>query len=169
MEPRAQLERVLAEHGASLRRVARVYARSSEEAADLGQDIALALWRALPAFRGESSERTFVFRVAHNRGISHAMARKTREDVTPAATAPEPPDARDPKPTPEEALHTARRADALLTAIATLPVGSRAVITLALEGMSHAEIADVLGTSTNSVAVRLSRARTELRTRLEDR
>jgi RNA polymerase sigma factor (sigma-70 family) len=165
MDPRAHLERVLAEHGASLHRVTLVYARNAAEAADLAQDIALALFRALPSFRGDSSERTFVHRIAHNRGISHAVARRTREDVTPIAPAPE--DAWDPRPKPDEVLHAARRAEALLAAIATLPVGSRAIITLALEGMSHAEIADVLGTSTNSVAVRLNRARTELRTRLE--
>jgi RNA polymerase sigma factor (sigma-70 family) len=169
MDSRAHLERVLADHGASLRRIARVYAKDAADAADLAQDIALALFRALPSFRGESSERTFVFRVAHNRGISHAMARRTREDVTPPPLVSGAPreEAADPKPTPEEALDAARRAEALLGAVAALPVGSRAVITLALEGMSHAEIADVLGTSTNSVAVRLSRARAELRTRLE--
>lgn len=167
MEPRAHLERVLVEHGASLRRVARVYSRNAAEAADLAQDIALAIWRALPSFRRDSSERTFVFRIAHNRAISHAMARRTREDVT--ATIPAPVDAPDPKPSPEEALDAARRGDALLAAIATLPVGSRAVITLALEGMSHAEIADVLGSSANSVAVRLSRAREELRARMKEK
>jgi RNA polymerase sigma factor (sigma-70 family) len=167
MDPRAHLERVLADHGASLRRVARVYARDHAEAADVAQDIALALWRALPSFRGDSSERTFVFRIAHNRGISHALARRTREEVT--AATPAPVDVPDPRPTPDEALDAARRADRLLAAIATLPVGSRAVITLALEGLSHAEIAEVLGSSTNSIAVRLSRARSELRARLEEK
>ena len=66
----------------------------------------------------------------------------------------------------EVALDAARRRDALFRALAELPVGSRAVITLALEGLSHAEIADVLGSTENSVAVRLSRGRAELRERL---
>lgn len=165
MDSRAKLERILAEHGASLRRVARVYAGGPVESADLAQEIALAVFRALPSFRGEASERTFVHRIAHNRGIAHAVARRTRDAVTPIAPAP--PDARDPSPPPDEALDAARRSEALLAAIATLPVGSRAVITLALEGMSHSEIADVLGSTANSVAVRLSRARTELRALLE--
>ena len=36
----------------------------------------LQLWRVLPSFRGESSLRTFVFRVAHNTALKHARTRK---------------------------------------------------------------------------------------------
>jgi RNA polymerase sigma-70 factor (ECF subfamily) len=31
----------------------------------------MALWNALPSFRGDCPERTFVFRVAHNRALTH--------------------------------------------------------------------------------------------------
>ena len=152
--------RLLEAHGASVRRVARVYARGPAEQADLEQDIALALYRALPAFRGDCSERTFVFRVAHNRGISHAETERPRARrealVDEAGTLP------DPRPLADEALDQARRRAALWAAIGELPVGARSVLTLALEGLSHEEIADVLGSTANSVAVRLSRARAEL-------
>ena len=40
---------------------------------ELVQEIALAIWQALPRFRGECSERTFVFRIAHNRGLIFAV------------------------------------------------------------------------------------------------
>ncbi|MSV36373.1 MAG: hypothetical protein EXQ47_12375 [Bryobacterales bacterium] len=45
--------------------------RDGAEGDDLLQEITLALWAALPRFRGESSERTWVYRVAHNTGISY--------------------------------------------------------------------------------------------------
>ena len=48
-----------------------------------------------------------------------------------------------------------------------LPLGSRQVLTLALEGLSHAEIGEVLGLSDNAVAVRLHRARAHLKARRE--
>lgn len=67
---RARFVALLTAHGPGLRRVARAYAARTDETEDLLQEIALALWRALPAFRGECSDRTFVFRVAHNRGIT---------------------------------------------------------------------------------------------------
>ena len=161
---RERFEKLLATHGAAIGRVARVYARAPDEAADLAQEIAVAVWRALPNFRGECSERTFVFRVAHNRGISHRNAERTREERTPLIDPPAVPDH---TLGADLALDAARQRAALWKAIEALPVGARAVLTLALEGMSHEEIAEVLGSTANSVAVRLSRARADLRARME--
>src|SRR3984885_2894799 len=39
------------------------------------QEIALAIWQALAHFRGDCSERTFVYRIAHNRGLTHVGRR----------------------------------------------------------------------------------------------
>jgi RNA polymerase sigma factor (sigma-70 family) len=161
---RARFAILLAEHGPGLRRVARAYTRGLAEAADLEQDIALAVWRALPSFRGDASERTFVYRIAHNRGISHAEAR--RGEATSAPLSEEMVDAR---PMADEVLDTSRRRDALVRAISELPIGARSVLTLALEGLTHEEIADVLGTTSNSIGVRLSKARADLRSRLGGR
>ena len=44
----------------------------------------------------------------------------------------------------------------------------RQVVTLLLEGLSHREIADVLGVTENNVAVRATRARAALRVLLGD-
>ena len=52
-------------------RLAASYTEHSSDRDDLFQDIAIALWKALPGFRGECSERTFLFRVAHNRAIDY--------------------------------------------------------------------------------------------------
>jgi len=164
---RASFTRLLEAHGPGLRRVARAYSRGPAEAADLAQDIALALWRSLPGFRGDCSERTFVFRIAHNRGISHAEERRQRDATTPLVD--EAPVAADAKPGADEALDQSRRREALWAAIGRLPVGARGVLTLALEGLSHEEIAGILGTSANSVAVRLSGARAELRALLGEK
>src|SRR5690606_22159725 len=71
-----QFARLLAaEHGA-LRRLAASYASAPSDRDDLLQEIAIALWRALPSFRGECSERTFMFRIAHNRCISYLSKRR---------------------------------------------------------------------------------------------
>jgi len=125
------------------------------------QEIALAIWKALPHFRGECSERTFVYRIAHNRGLSHASRRRPAHDpLDELADADHP---ADPRPDPEErALHTRERAQ-LASAIQALPVAQRQIIVLMLEGLSHAEMAEVLGTSENNIAVRLTRAKNALK------
>ena len=68
-------DRILQEHGPALRRVAATYEADPARREDLFQEICLALWQALPRFREEASERTFAFRIAHNRGLTHGLAR----------------------------------------------------------------------------------------------
>jgi RNA polymerase sigma-70 factor (ECF subfamily) len=50
-----------------------------------------------------------------------------------------------------------------MSAIQLLPVTQRQMIVLMLEGLSHAEMAEVMGITENNVAVRLNRARNMLK------
>lgn len=146
-----------------LERVAATYTRGGVDRDDLLQQIALGLWRALPGFRGECSERTFVFRIAHNQGLVFAAKRR-------ASAAHDPFDdslGSDGAPDPESRLGEARAKARLWDAIRSLPEGQRAAITLALEDLSHEEIGEVLGLTANAVGVRLSRAREALRKAME--
>ena len=122
----------------------------------------MAIWRALPSFRGECSERTFVFRVAHNRGLSHLSRRRLQ--ITAHDPVVDLPDA---MPTPEQALSAEQQGQRLFEAVQQLPLGHRQVVTLTLEGMSYREIAEVLGISETNVGARLTRARQTLRRLLE--
>ena len=67
----ARFQRVLDEFGDAIWRLTAGYATDPDARQDLRQEILVGLWEALPRFREESSLRTFVFRLAHNRGISH--------------------------------------------------------------------------------------------------
>jgi RNA polymerase sigma factor (sigma-70 family) len=156
-----QYEELLREFGPGLSRLAASYESHTHVREDLLQNIRLALWTALPGFRGECSLRTFVYRIAHNRGLSHAYGRRRQ---LPEADEPE--GIIDPKSDPEStAIENAMQAR-LARAIRSLPLAYRQVITMTLESLPHAEIALVLGISENNVAVRLNRARVLLRDRL---
>lgn len=159
-----RFDALLAAHGRSLARLAASYARGGSERDDLFQEIALAIWRALPGFRGQCSERTFVFRIAHNRGISYLARRRT-----PAAGVDEEIELSDRRPNPEQALSADEESDRLARAVQRLPIAHRQVVTLALEGLPYAEIADVLGISDSNVGARLTRARHMLRELLRNR
>src|SRR3954470_9246518 len=74
----SRYEELLQQYFQPLRRLAWSYARDRAECEDLLQEIALALWTALPRFRGESSERTWLYRIAHNTGISYVISRNRR-------------------------------------------------------------------------------------------
>lgn len=150
----ASLDRVLREHGPALRRVARIYEWDPSRSDDLFQDICVAIWRALPSFRGESSERTFLFRIAHNRGVTHRARRPlpdtSIDEATGVAVA---------APDPDAGIYRQQQRAALAAAVRELPVPLAQVLTLTLEGLSQREIAEVLGISENNVAVRATRAR----------
>ena len=144
--------------GGALTRLAASYARGSEDRDDLFQDIAVAIWQALPRFRGECSERTFLFRIAHNRGIAHIARRRP-----PTLESGEDLELRDGRPDPEQSLSAEQQRQRLLNAVLKLPVGYRQVVTLALEGMSYQEIGDILGIAESNAGARLTRARQMLR------
>src|SRR5580704_8622866 len=70
-----RFERILREYGQALGRLSSGYERVASARDELMQEIALAIWQALPQFRGECSEHTFVYRIAHNCSITHVCRR----------------------------------------------------------------------------------------------
>jgi len=132
---------------------------------ELFQEIALNIWRALPSFRSDASVKTFVARIAHNVLATHVAKSvrtiKTESDEHVQESTHE---VDRQNATPYQALDQQQRQRKLLSAIRRLTLEQQQVITLALEGMSYQEIADVLAISTNLVGVRLQRAKNALTT-----
>lgn len=147
---------LLRAHTSSLNWIAAAWTRNRAERDDLLQEISLAIWRAIPSFRGQCSERTFVLRIAQNQSITHASRRRTASDPVDDNVASN-------MPNPEHSYAGAQRGAMLLEAIRQLPDGLRQVMLLALQDLSTAEIAEVVGISENNVAVRMNRARETLR------
>ena len=155
--------RLLEANHAPLTRLAASYAANRSDRDDLLQEMAIALWRALPSFRGECSERTFLFRIAHNRCITHLSKRRDTVSLDDVGLDPE-----DPEASSEKIIGDAQRRRRLFQAIRGLPVIHREVLVLFLEGMDYGEIAAVVGISASNVGVRLNRAREKLKTLLEE-
>lgn len=134
-----------------IRRLCGAYARSSADAEDLCQDIFLAVWRALPAFRGDATVRTWLYRIAHNVALTwQARDRRRRSRETHI----------------EADVPSGERVDlrrlALERAIAQMSPIDRTFTLLWLEGLSAAEIESVTGVKSATVNVRLSRIRKQL-------
>ena len=150
-------EHIVHAYGEALVRLAWGYTDHVADHDDLVQDILVAIWRALPRFRGEASERTFVLRVAHNRGITFASRRRVHDSLDEHASIA------DPRPGPDEELDRAAQHARLIAAVRTLPPALRETVMLRLEGCAVPEIAAVLNVTENNVSVRLNRARDRLR------
>lgn len=157
-----EFNHILETHAGLLSRVASQYEVRAAQREDLLQEIAFAIWKALPSWRGDATIKTFIARIAHNHGVNHAIA-----DRRHGAHEELPETLMDGTPLPDQQTLRYQQGRQLLKAIRRLPLGLRQVITLALEGFSHAEIGDILGISVNNVDVRLSRARGSLKEMLQ--
>ena len=135
-----QFDHLLAANGQALARLAATYTNTPSDRDDLLQEIALAVWQALGAFRGECSPRTFLFRIAHNRAIAYLARSHARFPATGGDLDVH--DVHDPAPDPESGLAREQTAERLRRAIYRLPLPYRQVITLALEDMGYARIAE---------------------------
>lgn len=147
-----------------IKRIATSYEAKPHLAEDLVQEIYIAIWRALPSFRGDASLRTFVARIATNRAVTHVL----RAFKTPLSTEL---DEKIPAPgyDPESHAIAVDRRAKLTLAVRSLPLAYRQVAMLTLEGLTPQEIADVLGITANAVAIRLSRAKELLRRIMGDK
>lgn len=148
------LDAIVTAHGAAIARIVAAFEANAARRDELGQEILLAIWQSLARFRGESSLKTFVLRIAHNRAVDHALQASrdlAREEV--------PEDLPDPLHGPEHSAGLQQRGERLALIVRRLPLAQRQLVTLALEGLSHEEIGGLLGISVGNVAVRLNRAR----------
>jgi len=151
----------LARHGAMIERIARTYERRPALVAELTQETALALWRALPSYRSEANERTYIARIAHNVCVSH-VRKAVRSEVT--GIGDDLADAlTDEAPRPDESTANAQRRALLQQAVRDLPLSLRPVMSLHLEGFGNGEIAAALSLTVNNVGVRLNRGKAHLK------
>jgi RNA polymerase sigma-70 factor (ECF subfamily) len=151
-------DEVIAAHLPMIRRIAAAHESNAGAREDLVQDILCAVWRALPNFRGEGSLRGFIARIAANRAVTHVhRALKVPNSAELAS------DIAASEPGPEAHAIAVDEKARLLAALRILSIGLREPALLALEGLTQQEIAGVLGITPNAVAIRMTRAKSQLR------
>ncbi|HEX2225420.1 MAG TPA: sigma-70 family RNA polymerase sigma factor [Thermoanaerobaculia bacterium] len=139
-----------------------------EEAADLTQEVFLRVYRNLGSFRGHSTLKTWIFRIA----INHCRDRLARK--YPAMQPFEDENGEesvcvaDPARGPEELAVAADEGRRVAEGLTRLhPTFREAVILRDLEGLAYEEIAEVLGVRIGTVRSRIARGREQLRALLE--
>jgi RNA polymerase sigma-70 factor, ECF subfamily len=175
-------EALVDRYNPSLLRVAQGYVSNRTAAEEAVQDTWIGVLRGLPSFEGRSSLRTWIFRILVNQAITRGV-RESRSvpfsslgddeaAVDPERFLPGGAWASPPQPLdgmPEEVLLSAEARARVLDAIAELPHQQRQVITLRdVEGWSSAEVREALELSEGNQRVLLHRARSKVRSRLED-
>ena len=147
-------------HLSAIRRCIGFRLRGHVAAADLTQEVALKAWRFLSAFRGESSFRTWLTRVAINE-VRQFQRRELCPSRFQELSNPDALASRD--ESPYERFARIQRMEAVRAAVESLPAGYREVVMLReLEELSILEIAERLRCTVPTVKTRLFRGRSML-------
>ncbi len=147
-----------------------------EEALDVCQEVFLIVYRKLSRFRGDSSLKTWIYRIAINRAanrcrwwnrlrrrgtisleehLGHEGRGGLAESLESGVTSP------------EESLLKREERDQLERSLAKLPVKQRVALVLRdIEGLPYEQISLLLDISPGTVKSRIARGREELKRRL---
>lgn len=145
-----------------------------EEAEDLSQEIFILLWKAIRTFRGESSLKTWVYRIAMNCCLEykrHGSRQKRKAHLTSLdkLTPSQQPHMQGHFDHPGYTLEQQDKARVLHQALSKLSENQRSALILhEVEELSYKEVAEVMDLSFSSVESLIFRAKTNLRKMLED-
>ncbi|HEX7663331.1 MAG TPA: RNA polymerase sigma factor [Polyangiaceae bacterium] len=133
---------------------------------DVVQEVFVQVHRSLRDFRGQSKFSTWLHRVTVNVVLMHRRAARSRPQYTEENAAPEPVD---PQTGPDEQAARHERMVAFERLLQKLPEKKRIVFVLHdLEGVSPAEISDIVGAPVLTVRTRLFYARREIEAMLAE-
>ena len=165
-----------------LLQIARYYVNSAATAEDVAQDTWIAVLRGAERFEGRSSFKTWLFRILVNRartlGVKEHRVIPVDPQTSDVSVSPSRFDQSghwsDP-PVPftdaiEDGIVNEPVVRLVHEAIARLPEAARAVVTLRdVEGLSTAEVAELLGITEANVRVIVHRSRARIRTEVESK
>lgn len=146
------------------------------DAMDVTQEVFFTLFRKIRSFRGDSSLKTWLYRVAINQAAGRNRWWRRRFWSRTTSLNLEPDDGTDPMsecvpsgdPSPTREVFSGELRRALDQALRELPFEQRVAMTLRdVEGLSYEEIAEVMETNLGTVKSRISRGRERLRKTLE--
>lgn len=127
------------------------YVNDFELAQDIAQDTFIIIWQQLPKFRNESNIGTWIFRIASNNCLRKIeKGKRIIKTDLPINLKEEPQESIEPK------------IQLLYKFISELPETDRLIISLELEEIKQAEIANIIGISEVNVRVKIHRIKEKL-------
>ncbi len=149
--------------------------RDPADAADLTQDVFVKIFRGIGSFQGDSSLRTWIYRIALHEGLNqrrwwsrHKQQEVTIEMETLDCESGEPTRLKemlvDPGESPFELASHAETRERVEAALRLVPEPFRMTLILRdIEGFVYEEVAEMLGVNVGTVKSRLARGRACLR------
>jgi RNA polymerase sigma-70 factor (ECF subfamily) len=137
----------------------------AEDAQDASQEVWVRVWRNMKSFKGESAFSTWLYRITVNTCLSfrHRESRRQQEREYSSEEIPYLPEPSGGDTDPEAAALSAERREEIEAALERVRVEHRAALVLRhMEGLSYAEIAEVLEVPDGTAKGWVSRGRAAL-------
>ncbi|MDE5996596.1 MAG: sigma-70 family RNA polymerase sigma factor, partial [Muribaculaceae bacterium] len=147
-----EFKELIAIENATISRICFSYSCSAAEFEDLRQDALINIWRGMQGFRGESSSKTWIYRVTVNSCLS-TIRKQSRHRHESLESLYGLIDSDDSDKESIEQLHRV---------INTLDPNEKAIIMMWLDELSYDEIGAAMGLNRNTVATRIRRIKEKI-------
>lgn len=138
-------------------RVCMGYVGDRDLAQDIAQDTFVIVWQQLSSFRNESGIGTWIYRIATNNCLRQLEKQKRSTHQELSQHLPE-----------EKQQDLEPQIQLLYQFIAELPEIDRIIISLELEDVKQAEIAQIVGLSESNIRVKIHRIKERLNKRFKE-
>jgi len=144
-------------YSAIIIKICRAYSNSQEDFEDYFQEVCLQIWRSRNKFKGNSKKTTWIYRLSLN--VCLTLLKKEVKYRGVHINSDNLPD----KLIEDRQIFTDKDLSKLYEGIKQLSEIDRAIITLYLEELSYKEIAQIIGTNTNNIGVKIKRIKNRLK------
>ncbi|QDP39507.1 sigma-70 family RNA polymerase sigma factor [Radiobacillus deserti] len=154
------IENIIDDHGEAIKRVIFTYVKNYADTDDIFQDFLLKVYNNLDHFKGDSSLKTWLMRIAINKSKDYLRSpiRKIRSLTWTVRSSTQ---------TSEQVLMEKEKRNVILHSILSLPIKYREVIVLRYyRDLSIKEISKTLQVKESTVKTRIMRAKEKLKGKL---
>lgn len=151
-------------HSAIIIKICRAYSNSQEDYEDYYQEVCLQIWKSRKNFKNKSEWSTWVYRISLNVCLSLLRKQKKYNDINSFKESFN--QFYNQSDSTKNLKDYSTNIVKLYDAIKKLSEIDRAIILLYLEKNTYKEIAQIIGTNSNSIGVKISRIKNRLKKQL---
>jgi RNA polymerase sigma-70 factor (ECF subfamily) len=123
-------------------------------ASDVAQDIFMKIWTYLDSFRGESTASTWIYRISVNTCLLYLRKESVKKEK-PLTAFPA-------LASESYSFEEEEKLQKMYSCINKLDGKNRMIILMVLEGVGYSEIAEIIGTSEETLRVKIHRIKNNL-------
>jgi len=142
-------------HSAAIKRICCGYEFNEQKAEELYQEVMVSIWQSLKSFKEECSLKTWSYRVAYNKCITHTIKESKQNELSLNSIE----DVEHLLETKEfdERIENRNTLGKIKEILKTLKPIDREMFLLFLEGEKQAEISQISGISESNISTKISR------------